>query len=97
MWSASSQTRNELKKKAKQVVEKLYDQGGLSIGQRSAIAIWLLETHATSISDGDERVTCNVPNFIFGGIQLAFDRNNNLEPKVSRSFEDLYISATQFM
>lgn len=85
MWACSSQTRNELKKKAKQVVEKLYDQGGLSIGQRSAIAVWLLETHATIVGDGEGQGTCNVPNFIFGGIELAFDKQNNLVQKVSLS------------
>lgn len=86
MWSSSSQTRNELKRKAKLVVEKLYLQGGQSIGQRAAIAVWLLETHPTSISDGEgpEKI-CNVPNFIFGGLQLAFDKMNNVDAKVCLS------------
>lgn len=82
VWSCASQTRNELKRKAKQVVEKFYGDGGLSFTQRSSIALWLLDTHPTEVTDGTGMR--NIQNFIFGGLELVFDKEKNLDPKVSK-------------
>lgn len=70
-----------MKKKAQQVVEKFYDKSGLSLSQRSALANWLLQTHPTRVKDGIR----NVPNFIFGGLNIVFDKSNNIDVKVSKN------------
>ncbi|EPT05426.1 hypothetical protein FOMPIDRAFT_95343 [Fomitopsis schrenkii] len=79
VWLCASQTRNKLKRKAKQVVEKFYSDGGLSFTQRSSIALWLLDTHPTEVTNGTGMR--NIPNFIFGGLELVFDKEKNLDPK----------------
>ncbi|KAH9917984.1 uncharacterized protein B0H18DRAFT_1123262 [Fomitopsis serialis] len=50
VWTCASQTRNELKRKAKQVIEQTFKLGGLSVAQRTEVVVWLLETHPTSIT-----------------------------------------------
>ncbi|KAH9910261.1 uncharacterized protein B0H18DRAFT_1130471 [Fomitopsis serialis] len=77
VWTCSSQTRNELKKKAKQVVEQVFKLNGLSVAQRTEIAGWLLETHSTTVTDGSRKR--NIANFVFGGIEFHFDRKKKLD------------------
>lgn len=45
VWMCLSQTRNELKRRAKQVIEQAFDLGGLTVAQRTEAALWLVETH----------------------------------------------------
>ncbi|KAI0734089.1 hypothetical protein C8Q72DRAFT_927770 [Fomitopsis betulina] len=82
VWSCASQTQNELKKKARVVVEKLYDSGGMSFSQCCSLALWLLETHETEVTDGTGM--CNIPNFIFGGIELVYKKDKSLYTKRSK-------------
>ncbi|KAH9913044.1 uncharacterized protein B0H18DRAFT_1126621 [Fomitopsis serialis] len=77
VWTCASQMRNELKKKAKQVVEQVFKFGGLSVAQRTEAAFWLLETHPTVVSDGTKKR--GIPNFVFGGIEIHFDRKKKLD------------------
>ncbi|KAH9916069.1 uncharacterized protein B0H18DRAFT_1124470 [Fomitopsis serialis] len=70
VWASASQFRNELKKKAKVVVDQMYGLQGLSPEQRSSVAAWLLRTHSTDVLDGGSR---NIPNFVFSDINLVFD------------------------
>ena len=89
----ASQTRNKLKKKARAVVEKLYDSGGMSFSQRCSLALWLLETHKTEVTDGTGMR--NIPNFIFGGIELVYKKDKSLDTKVCASmfkFSSLILS-----
>ncbi|KAH9911978.1 uncharacterized protein B0H18DRAFT_1127804 [Fomitopsis serialis] len=44
---AYSVTRNELKRKAKQVIEQTFKLGSLTVPQRTEVVVWLLETHPT--------------------------------------------------
>lgn len=78
VWTCASQTRNELKKKAKQVVEAVFQLGVMNVAQRNEAAKWLLESHPAQATGGMR----NVPNFIFGGIKLRFDSNKVVDPKV---------------
>ncbi|KAI0725077.1 hypothetical protein C8Q72DRAFT_934623 [Fomitopsis betulina] len=82
VWSCASQTQNELKKKARVVVEKLYDSGGMSFSQCCSLALWLLETHQTEVTDGTGMR--NIPNFIFGGIELVYKKDKSLDTKRSK-------------
>ncbi|EPS99189.1 hypothetical protein FOMPIDRAFT_1050927 [Fomitopsis schrenkii] len=50
VWSILSQTTNELKKKAKQVVEQAFKLGSLSVPQHMEAAIWLVKTHTMPYS-----------------------------------------------
>ena len=72
MWACASQTRNELKKKAKHVVEQIFKLGELTVLQRTEAALWLVATHPTRVIDG----TGNryIPNFVFGGLELHFGK-----------------------
>ncbi|KAI0710275.1 hypothetical protein C8Q72DRAFT_909803 [Fomitopsis betulina] len=69
VWSCASQTWNKLKKKARVVMEKL-------------LALWLLETHETEVTDGTGM--CNIPNFIFGSIELVYKQDKSLDTKRSK-------------
>ena len=60
-------------------MEKLYDSGGMSFSQRCSLALWLLETHETKVTDGTGMR--NIPNFIFGGIELVYKRTKALIPR----------------
>ncbi|EPS93347.1 hypothetical protein FOMPIDRAFT_1056052 [Fomitopsis schrenkii] len=77
VWSISSQTRNELKKKAKQVVEQAFKLRSLSVLQHTEAAIWLVKTHTMPVVDGTQ--TWNIPNFVYGRIVLCFDDKNWLD------------------
>ena len=64
-------------------MEKLYDSGGMSFSQRCSLALWLLETHETEVTDGTGM--CNIPNFIFGSIELVYKKDKSLNTKVCAS------------
>jgi len=70
IWASASQFRNELKKKAKAIIDQMYGMQGLSPEQRSCVAAWLLRTHSTDVLDGSSR---NIPNFVFSDINIVFD------------------------
>ncbi|KAH9911636.1 Sec63 Brl domain-containing protein [Fomitopsis serialis] len=78
--------RNELKKKAKAVVETVYGLHGLSAEQRSRAAAWLLMAHPTQVNDGTG--SRNIPNFVFSDINIVFDDRKQLNVKESRFNED---------
>ncbi|EPS96713.1 hypothetical protein FOMPIDRAFT_94186 [Fomitopsis schrenkii] len=80
VWTCASQTRNELKKKAKQVVEAVFQLGVMNVAQRNEAAKWLLESHPAQATGGMR----NVPNFIFGGIKLWFNSNKVMDPKLTK-------------
>lgn len=74
-------------------MEKLYDAGGMSFSQRCSLALWLLETHETEVTDGTGMR--NIPNFIFGGIELVYKKDKSLDTKVCASmfkFSSLILS-----
>ncbi|KAH9923571.1 uncharacterized protein B0H18DRAFT_1120415 [Fomitopsis serialis] len=79
VWTCASQTRNEIKKKAKQVVEQVFKLGSLSVAQRREVAVWLLETHPSAVNDDNK--ARSIPNFVFGGVDIQFDRDKNLDRK----------------
>ena len=54
-------------------MEKLYDSGGMLFTQRCSLALWLFETHETEVTDGTGMR--NIPNFIFGSIELVYMLN----------------------
>ncbi|KAH9911259.1 uncharacterized protein B0H18DRAFT_1128971 [Fomitopsis serialis] len=86
VWTCASQTRNELKRKAKQVIEQTFKLGGLSVAQRTEVVVWLLETHPTVVNDvtGTRNGTRNIANFVFGGVEYHFDRKKNLDRERTR-------------
>ena len=74
-------------------MEKLYDSGGMSFSQRCSLALWLLETHETEVTDGTGMR--NIPNFIFSGIKLVYKKDKSLDTKVCASmfkFSSLILS-----
>ena len=62
------------------MVEQVFKLGSLSVAQRTEAALWLVETHATRVVDGTG--TRNIPNFVFGGVDLQFDRKKSLDRQV---------------
>ncbi|KAH9914861.1 uncharacterized protein B0H18DRAFT_959597 [Fomitopsis serialis] len=77
VWACASQFFNELKKKAKAVVETLYGLHGLSAEQRSRAAAWLLKAHPTQVNDGTG--SRNIPNFVFSDINIVFNDRKQLD------------------
>ncbi|KAH9910915.1 uncharacterized protein B0H18DRAFT_962690 [Fomitopsis serialis] len=79
---AYSVTRNELKRKAKQVIEQTFKLGSLTVPQRTEVVVWLLETHPTEVNDGSG--TRNIANFVFGGVEFHFDRKKKLDRELTK-------------
>ncbi|KAH9834243.1 uncharacterized protein C8Q71DRAFT_859900 [Rhodofomes roseus] len=52
VWQGASQMRNDLKKKAKQVVNEAYGFAGLKAPKKEALATWLLKTYKQSMKGG---------------------------------------------
>ena len=73
------QFRNDVKKKAKIVVDSAYGLAGLSTQRRVAAATFLLKFNMQG--------RFSMPNFIFGDIDIAWQANDALEvdTKVSTS------------
>lgn len=82
IWSCSSQTRNELKRKAKQVVEQVFKLGALTVAQRNEVAAWLVEMRPTHAFDGERMRKSKIPNFVFGGVEFHFDAQKKLDHQV---------------
>ncbi|KAH9830978.1 uncharacterized protein C8Q71DRAFT_316548 [Rhodofomes roseus] len=61
VWQGASQMRNDLKKKAKQVVDEAYGFAGLKAPKKEALAMWLLKTYKQSVKGG----YAYVPYFTF--------------------------------
>ncbi|TFY53949.1 hypothetical protein EVJ58_g9150 [Rhodofomes roseus] len=61
VWQGASQMRNDLKKKAKQVVDEAYGFAGLTAPKKEALAMWLLKTYKQSVKGG----YAYVPYFTF--------------------------------
>ncbi|KAH9911751.1 uncharacterized protein B0H18DRAFT_961811 [Fomitopsis serialis] len=55
VWTAASQMRNEVKKKAKNIIEHAYDMSRLTTQQRTSLAQWLLKTHGVKIKSVGDR------------------------------------------
>ncbi|KAH9910245.1 uncharacterized protein B0H18DRAFT_1130475 [Fomitopsis serialis] len=85
VWASASQFRNELKRKAKVAVDQMYGLQGLSAEQRSAVAAWLLRTHATDVVEGGSR---HIPNFVFSDIDIVFDQRKRLDLKATTFNQD---------
>lgn len=62
VWQGASQVRNDLKKKAKQIVDESYGFTGLKPQKCEALAAWLSSTHRQTLKSGK---VVKVPNFIF--------------------------------
>ena len=62
------------------MVEQAFKLGGLTMVQRTQAASWLVEAHPMKVMDGTG--TRNVPNFVFGGVELHFDSKKELDRKV---------------
>ena len=71
--------RNELKKKAKEVIEDLYDLKTLKGGRKAGLVRWLVTTHKQEIKWArGPTIVVKVPNFIFDGIKIAWVGNKNI-------------------
>lgn len=62
-------------------MEHAFGLVGLSVVQRSNVAMWLLEGHPTEVNDGSG--TQQIMNFVFGGLELVYDGNRNLDKEES--------------
>ena len=74
-------------------MEKLYDSGGMLFSLRCSLALWLLKTRETEVMDSTGMR--NIPNFIFGGIELVYKKDKSLDTKVCASmfkFSSLILS-----
>lgn len=69
--------RNEVKKKAKVVVEHAYGLTEKSTTQRASAAQWLLKTHHVKVKGGQREI----PNFVFPDINITW-RNDKIDLKV---------------
>ncbi|KAI0725923.1 hypothetical protein C8Q72DRAFT_888197 [Fomitopsis betulina] len=69
VWTAASQMRNNLKKKAKLVAEEAYDLSNLSSKQKEVLVAWLTQSYKQPLRGG---VLVIVPNFIFGNIKVVW-------------------------
>ncbi|KAI0727398.1 hypothetical protein C8Q72DRAFT_886582 [Fomitopsis betulina] len=52
VWTAASQMRNDLKKKAKLVAEEAYDLSNLSSKQKEVLAVWLTQSYKQPLRGG---------------------------------------------
>ena len=68
MWSAASQLRHELKKKAKIVVDDAYGLNHMSGPRKVAAATFLLK--------GNVQGKHTMPNFIFNDISIAWSADD---------------------
>ncbi|KAH9924486.1 uncharacterized protein B0H18DRAFT_955404 [Fomitopsis serialis] len=75
VWQGASQMRNDLKKKAKQVVDEAYGLAGLKAKRKQALAVWLCTSRRQALKDGG---SVNVPNFIFPVVELVWVDNKNV-------------------
>ncbi|KAH9926365.1 uncharacterized protein B0H18DRAFT_954689 [Fomitopsis serialis] len=71
VWTGVCQFRNDVKKKAKIVVDSAYGLAGLSTQRRVAAATFLLKFNMQG--------RFSMPNFIFGDIDIAWQANDALE------------------
>ena len=60
---------NDLKKKAKLVVDEAYGLTGMKAQQKRALATWLTTSCRETLKDG---VVVNVPNFIFPVVEVVW-------------------------
>ena len=65
--------RNELKKRAKEVIEEDYSLKALKGGRKAALARWLVTTHKQEIKRSrGPTIIVKVPNFIFDNIKIEW-------------------------
>ncbi|KAI0720853.1 hypothetical protein C8Q72DRAFT_798352 [Fomitopsis betulina] len=69
VWTAASQMRNDLKKKAKLVAEEAYDLSNLLSKQKEVLAAWLTQSYKQPLRGG---VLVIIPNFIFRNIKVVW-------------------------
>ncbi|KAH9916354.1 uncharacterized protein B0H18DRAFT_1124259 [Fomitopsis serialis] len=77
VWTGASQLQNEVKKKAKIVVDSAYSLGSLSTQRRVAAATFLLKSNTQG--------KFSVPNFIFGEIDIAWQSDEPYEVDMKAS------------
>ncbi|KAH9912273.1 uncharacterized protein B0H18DRAFT_961224 [Fomitopsis serialis] len=77
VWTGASQLRNEVKKKAKIVVDSAYSLGSLSTQHRVAAATFLLKSNTQG--------KFSMPNFIFGEIDIAWQSDEPYEVDMKAS------------
>ncbi|EPS92875.1 hypothetical protein FOMPIDRAFT_1056478 [Fomitopsis schrenkii] len=70
VWTAASQMRNDLKKRAKQVIEEAYDMSTLQPKRKEALAAWLTRSYKQPLRGS---ALVSVPYFIFGDIKIAWN------------------------
>ncbi|KAH9935434.1 uncharacterized protein B0H18DRAFT_950986 [Fomitopsis serialis] len=86
VWAVAAQLHNEVKKKAKTVVEHAY---GLNIHSKQwcvALATWLLKTHPMRVNG----VKHDIPNFVFGDMELLWNKDRLDTKKCRVSPEQLF-------
>ncbi|KAH9927709.1 uncharacterized protein B0H18DRAFT_1118235, partial [Fomitopsis serialis] len=71
VWAVAAQLRNEVKKKAKTVVEHAYGLNMHPKQRRVSLATWLLKTHPMRVNG----VKHDIPNFVFGDMELAWNKD----------------------
>ncbi|KAH9912549.1 uncharacterized protein B0H18DRAFT_960975, partial [Fomitopsis serialis] len=79
IWTIASQLRNEVKRKAKVIVEHAYRLNVVQGHKRTQLATWLLTTHAMKVRGGKR----GIPNFVFGDIQVVWDDKDNISKEKS--------------
>ncbi|KAH9910257.1 uncharacterized protein B0H18DRAFT_1130467 [Fomitopsis serialis] len=77
VWTIASQLRNEVKRKAKVIVEHAYGLNVVQGHKRTQLANWLLTTHVMKVRGGKR----SIPNFVFGEMQVIWDNKNTISKK----------------
>ena len=85
VWQNAAQMRNELKKKAKPIVEEAYHLGPLkrSTKRLEAIASWLCQAHKHTLKSGE---VVKVPNFIFPVGTVGWEGKTSINEQVSGEY-----------
>ena len=68
--------RNDLKKKARQMVEDAYGLSGLKARRKQALATWLCMSRKQALKNGG---SVNVPNFIFPVVEVVWASDETMK------------------
>ncbi|KAH9838763.1 uncharacterized protein C8Q71DRAFT_856687 [Rhodofomes roseus] len=85
VWGTASQLRNEVKRKAKVIVDHAYGLNVVQTNKRTQLALWLLTTHAMKVKGGK----CGIPNFVFGDMQVVWDEKGSIDKEKSNVKNDV--------
>lgn len=78
VWTAALQLRNEIKKRAKMIIEHTYGLSNLNPKQRISLAQWLLQTcPIEETKGGGGRYKLSIPYFVFDNPQITWNKETN--------------------